>query len=44
VDPLTLQRVLGHTTLEMVSRYVHYSAADLLDAWGTRRTRARTSQ
>ena len=44
VDPLTLQRVLGHTTLEMVSRYVHYSAADLLEAWGTRRSRARLSQ
>jgi site-specific recombinase XerD len=33
VDPLTLQRVLGHTTLQMVSRYVHYSAADLMKAW-----------
>jgi site-specific recombinase XerD len=44
VDPITLQGVLGHTTLEMVSRYVHYSAADLLEAWGTRRSRARFSQ
>ena len=44
VDPITLQRVLGHTTLEMVARYVHYSAADLLDAWGTRRSGARTSR
>ena len=33
VDPITLQRVLGHTTLQMVSRYVHYSAADLIRAW-----------
>ncbi|MEO8897478.1 MAG: tyrosine-type recombinase/integrase [Candidatus Dormibacter sp.] len=33
IDPLTLQRVLGHTTLQMVSRYVHYSAADLMRAW-----------
>jgi integrase/recombinase XerD len=33
VDPLTLQRVLGHTTLQMVSRYVHYSATDLMRAW-----------
>ena len=40
VDPLTLQRVLGHTTLEMVSRYVHYSAADLLTAWRVRRPTA----
>src|ERR1017187_3053123 len=40
VDPIPLQRVLGHTTLEMVARYVHYSAADLLDAWTVRRSRA----
>jgi integrase len=40
VDPLTLQRVLGHTTLEMMSRYVHYSAADLLNAWRVRRSTA----
>ena len=28
VDPITLQRVLGQRTLQMVSRYVHYSATD----------------
>ena len=44
VDPITLQRVLGHTTLEMVSRYVHYSAADLLDAWTVRRSGPRSSR
>jgi integrase len=38
VDPITLQRVLGHTTLTMVSRYVHYSPTDLLEAWQLRRT------
>jgi integrase/recombinase XerD len=37
VDPIALQRVLGHTTLTMVSRYVHYSPTDLLDAWQLRR-------
>jgi integrase/recombinase XerD len=37
VDPITLQRVLGHTTLTMVSRYVHYSPTDLLEAWSLRR-------
>ncbi|MGH7746400.1 MAG: tyrosine-type recombinase/integrase, partial [Candidatus Dormibacteria bacterium] len=37
VDLITLQRVLGHTTLTMVSRYVHYSPTDLLDAWQLRR-------
>jgi integrase/recombinase XerD len=37
VDPITLQRVLGHTTLTMVSRYVHYSPTDLLEAWQLRR-------
>jgi integrase/recombinase XerD len=42
VDPITLQRVLGHTTLEMVARYVHYSAADLLDAWTVRRPQTRS--
>lgn len=32
-----LQRALGHTTLAMVSRYVHYQRDDLLDAWRQRR-------
>ena len=33
VDALTLQKVLGHTTLTMVSRYVHFGAGDLVDMW-----------
>ena len=33
VDPITLQRVLGHTTLAMVSRYVHFDHASLARAW-----------
>ena len=33
VNPLTLQRVLGHTTLAMVSRYVHFDHASLARAW-----------
>ncbi|MCW2915412.1 MAG: xerD [Actinomycetia bacterium] len=37
VDVMALQRVLGHTTLAMVSRYVHYQKDDLLDAWRKRR-------
>ncbi|MBJ7595917.1 MAG: tyrosine-type recombinase/integrase [Candidatus Dormibacteraeota bacterium] len=36
VDVMALQRVLGHTTLAMVSRYVHYQKADLLEAWKKR--------
>lgn len=40
VDPITLQRVLGHTTLQMVSRYVHYSATDLVRAWRNAGTRS----
>lgn len=36
VDPLTLQRVLGHTTLTMVSRYVHYDTAGLARIWHRR--------
>ena len=41
VDPITLQRVLGHTTLQMVSRYVHYSATDLVRAWRNAGARSR---
>jgi integrase/recombinase XerC len=37
VDVMALQRVLGHTTLAMVSRYVHYQKDDLLEAWKKRR-------
>jgi integrase/recombinase XerC len=37
VDPMALQRALGHTTLTMVSRYVHYQKDDLLEAWSRRR-------
>lgn len=36
VDSLVLQRALGHTTLAMVNRYVHFQARDLLDAWRAR--------
>ena len=36
VDVMALQRVLGHTTLAMVSRYVHYQKGDLLEAWKKR--------
>jgi integrase/recombinase XerD len=36
VDVMALQRVLGHTTLAMVSRYVHYQKADLIEAWKRR--------
>jgi len=37
VDVMALQRALGHTTLAMVSRYVHYQKDDLLRAWLARR-------
>jgi site-specific recombinase XerD len=37
VDVMALQRVLGHTTLSMVSRYVHYQSDDLVRAWMNRR-------
>ncbi len=37
VDVMALQKALGHTTLTMVSRYVHYQKDDLLEAWRQRR-------
>jgi site-specific recombinase XerD len=36
VSPLVLQRVLGHTTLAMVNRYIHFRADDLIQAWRAR--------
>lgn len=36
VDSLVLQRALGHATLAMVNRYVHYQRQDLLEAWRRR--------
>ncbi|HYA45459.1 MAG TPA: tyrosine-type recombinase/integrase [Acidimicrobiales bacterium] len=36
VDSLVLQRALGHSTLAMVNRYVHFQARDLLNAWRAR--------
>ena len=36
VDSLVLQRALGHTTLAMVNRYVHFQSADLIRAWQAR--------
>jgi site-specific recombinase XerD len=37
VDVMALQRALGHTTLTMVSRYVHFQKDDLIEAWKRRR-------
>lgn len=36
VNPLILQRVLGHTTQRMVSLYVHMKGDDILEAWAKR--------
>jgi len=36
IDSLVLQRVLGHTTLAMVNRYVHFQSSDMLRAWQAR--------
>jgi integrase/recombinase XerD len=36
VDSLVMQRALGHSTLAMVNRYVHFQSRDLLDAWHAR--------
>lgn len=37
LNPIYLQRALGHTTLAMTQRYVHHSQADLIEAWQQRR-------
>jgi integrase/recombinase XerC len=37
VDVMALQKALGHTTLAMVSRYLHYQQGDLTDTWNRRR-------
>lgn len=37
VDVMALQSVLGHATLAMASRYVHYQRHDLIAAWNKRR-------
>jgi site-specific recombinase XerD len=37
VDVIALQKALGHTTLAMVSKYVHFQSDDLLRAWSQRR-------
>jgi integrase len=34
---MVLQKALGHTTLAMVSRYVHHQKEDLLQAWKARK-------
>jgi integrase/recombinase XerD len=36
VNPLVLRRVMGHTKLDMVDRYIHYQSSDLLKAWKAR--------
>jgi site-specific recombinase XerD len=36
VNPLVLRRVMGHTKLDMVDRYIHYQSSDLLRAWKAR--------
>jgi site-specific recombinase XerD len=33
IPPLAVQRALGHTTMNMVSRYVHYDPSSLIAAW-----------
>jgi site-specific recombinase XerD len=36
VNPLVLRRVMGHSKLDMVDRYIHYQSSDLLRAWKAR--------
>jgi len=36
-DPITVSRVMGHTTLAMTNRYVQYDTDSLVTAWGKRR-------
>ena len=36
INSLVLQRALGHTTLAMVNRYVHFQSGDMLRAWQAR--------
>ncbi len=36
ITPLVLRRVLGHTSVAMTDRYVHYQSSDLVKAWKAR--------
>jgi site-specific recombinase XerD len=36
IDVMALKQALGHTTLAMVSRYVHYQDKEMLAAWARR--------
>ncbi len=37
VDPITLARVMGHTSLTMTNKYVHYDVPSLIDKWKARK-------
>ena len=37
VNPMVLQRVLGHTTMRMSMHYVHMQGTDILQTWARRR-------
>lgn len=36
ITPLVLRRVLGHSSVAMTDRYVHYQSSDLARAWKAR--------